>query len=263
MGEFQSFTGIGGIGNPLQTIVPSGLSEPGPASRGQVQMIKDQPQEDFDIDQPLAAISSGGPGMVGAQLADSFHGPGGSTLARYLPDKHLCEDHTFFRILEGSMSKYTLQGSVKDQRHDFIIQCYSALCDEPQLQKDGGKTILVCPAGMPLVWDTNNILYETLVSDLLIWQISGAQYHPLKVPHLSHTQLVSSKIHSQRVLVIFNKACRMQKLETNTMKKSYQISLGQMMRSNCYPAWFRVVQQWGHPTRDHTFVIQTQEGCTS
>lgn len=26
---------------------------------------------------------------------------------------------------------------------------------------------------MPLVWDTNNILYETLVSDLLIWQISG------------------------------------------------------------------------------------------
>lgn len=167
---------------------------------GPSQMIEDkevQEEEDDDFDRPLDGLAGAVKALNGQ--ADSFHGPAGSTLAKYLPQKHLCQDHTVFRILEGSMSKYTIQGSMKDHRHDFIIQRYSALCEAPQLPEDGTEPILVSPAGLPLVWDTSVIPFETLVSELRIWEISAAQYHCLDIPHLSISQFYVASVASSKI----------------------------------------------------------------
>lgn len=109
------------------------------------------------------------------EMQDSFHaGPHTHLLQRELPGKHLCNDRTFFRILEGNMSKHTVQGQgLRGQRkaYNFMIQVYSAFTNETEDKDHVATCVYAWAVGMPLTWGTSEIAFEKLVSELQLWNI--------------------------------------------------------------------------------------------
>ena len=82
----------------------------------------------------------------------SFHGLGANQLEQRLPGRRKCNGYSFFRILEGRMSKHTIQGSPVS--HDFLVQMYAAFSEEgaDRMLDSSVETVSVAPAGLPLCW---------------------------------------------------------------------------------------------------------------
>lgn len=111
----------------------------------------------------------------------SFHGPGPAQIDKNLSGVFRCKDSSFFRILDGRMSKHTVQG--ERVVHDFLVQMYVAFAEEGVTE-----TISITPAGLPLSWDAGELNFQALVSGLTVWKLSAAEYRSFELPFLSCTQ---------------------------------------------------------------------------
>lgn len=164
---------------------------PGPVDSG-LQAIEDHAtgmlHEESDPDLHVQHHPVGTAVVIGNTPSDSFHGPGGGTLARCLPGKSFWKNHTFFRILEGTMAKYTFQGPIRNQKADFVVQLYTAFSDSTdEADSIEAKKVFLSPTGMPLAWDAKDLSFASIVSDLQTWKICGAKYYPLDIQHVSET----------------------------------------------------------------------------
>lgn len=127
----------------------------------------------------------------------SFHGPGATQLAKSFPSKRNCRELSFFRILEGRMTKHTVQGG-RGEDVDFLVQLCAAFGEGPARPPESVST---SPAGMPLGWDTGDLSFETLCHGLCFWDISSADYSCLDLPFLSCPQSITL---SENDFVILN-----------------------------------------------------------
>ena len=124
---------------------------------------------------------------------DAFHaGPQTHLVERELQGKHLRKDCTFFRILDGNMAKHTVQGQGwlgEKRTYDFMIQVYSAFTKEAQ-EDHPATCVYAWAVGLPLTWDTGEISFDKLVSDLQLWNICGTEYFSKHMPNLSWAQCI-------------------------------------------------------------------------
>eukprot|EP00435_Cladocopium_sp_Y103_P052226 s335_g16.t1 len=119
----------------------------------------------------------------------SFHGLGANQLEQRLPGKRKCSGYSFFRLLEGRMSKHTIQGGPVS--HDFLAQMYAAFSEEgaDRVLDSSLETVSVAPAGLPLSWDTGELDLQVLVSGLSFWSLASSEYVCLDLPFLPPPQI--------------------------------------------------------------------------
>ena len=119
----------------------------------------------------------------------SFHGPGPQQVARSFPSKRICQQLSFFRILEGRMTMHTVQGGRSDDT-DFLVQLYVAFADISDTDTAAAppESVLTSPTGLPLGWDIGDLDFPTLCNGLCMWNLSKADYVCLDLPFLSCPQ---------------------------------------------------------------------------
>ena len=119
----------------------------------------------------------------------SFHGIGANQLEQRLSGRRKCNCYSFFRILEGRMSKHTIQGD--HVSHDYLVQMYAAFSEEgaDRMPDSRLETVSVAPAGLPLSWDTSELDLQVLVSGLSFWSLASSEYVCLDLPFLPPPQI--------------------------------------------------------------------------
>lgn len=128
--------------------------------------------------------SDGGSALDAAHtMPATFHGPGPTQLQTTLPgNRKRLTGHSFFRILDGRVSKHTVQG--QRLQHDFLVQMYAAFSRGDSGDPDDFESVIASPAGMPLSWDTRDVDFQALVSRISFWSL----YTNLDLPFLSLPQ---------------------------------------------------------------------------